>query len=92
MAPACPTEGQTKRTSQIRGPLLTVVAKVEAAVDPDAVFGDRHIVLGIDGPLPGHRHSRDLVVHGNKSGIEVTTGGKKERKNETMERGRRGSD
>jgi hypothetical protein len=29
---------------------LTVVAKVEAAVDPDAVVGDVLVVLRVDGP------------------------------------------
>ena len=34
-----------------RGSGRTVVGKVEAAVDPDAVVRDWHVVLGIDGPL-----------------------------------------
>lgn len=29
----------------------TVVGKVEAAVDPDAVVRNGHVLLGIDGPL-----------------------------------------
>lgn len=29
----------------------TVVGKVEAAVDPDTVVRDGHVLLGIDGPL-----------------------------------------
>lgn len=39
-----------------------MVGKVEAAVDPDAVFGHGHVVLGLGGPLASRGDPLSLGV------------------------------
>lgn len=34
-----------------------MVSEIEAAVNPDAIFGDGDVFLGVDGPLTGLRNA-----------------------------------
>lgn len=57
-APAWPVEVESdaEQTYLVICNELTVMAEVEAAVDPDAVFRDQHIILRISRPFASSRN------------------------------------